>query len=454
MNIFTVPVLNQYLLYSPCHRLAAVVDGSALEMMRQCLKDGSAPVHNSLHELVDILRSPSPTALQPGSGEVTHPLFLGLIPTRACNLACRYCGFSTYHSAHDQMSMATARAAIRAYFELLQRMGLLQAEIQFFGGEPFYAKHAVEFAVGYAGELALRMGIQVRFEVTTNGYYPARRAAWIADNFDTVTLSLDGPSEFQDIYRPTPTGKGSYPIVSRSARIFSEGNCNLVLRVCITAENVSHLPEIAAWIRQEFTPQAVCLEPLVPSALSVHQGISPPDPFLFGKAFCQAADNLAANGVQVITSGTEIEKIQTSFCPLGKDALIVSPDGAVNACYLLEEEWLRQDLDLTVGTLVILDGKPGFSLSNQALERVRSLNVDAIPACQTCLCHYHCAGGCHVNHRPVHVEREKDRVCQQTRLVTIARLLQMAGATSLRQDWLNDEAAQRYSVVQASDLLL
>ena len=89
--------------------------------------------------------------------------------------------------------------------------------MHFFGGEPFAAFKEIVFAVNYARRKASELGIPSHFEVTTNGFYPEERASWIAENIDTVVLSLDGFPETQDRHRPGPNGAESFPTVCRSS---------------------------------------------------------------------------------------------------------------------------------------------------------------------------------------------------------------------------------------------
>jgi len=130
---------------------------------------------------------------------------------------------------------------------------------------------------------------------------------------------------------------------------------------------------------------------------------------------------------------------------VGSDALIVSPDGAVDACYLLQQDW--RGLDLRLGRL----GEEGFDLDAAAVQRVRDLRVEAKSLCRDCFCRWHCAGGCHVNHRADAPPGHYDRLCVQTRVVTLHRLLRQAGEADLAAAWL--AARDDVAVLQPNDRL-
>ncbi len=444
-DIFAVHIGSNILLYAPLHHLVALVDSAAAEVIRAALKCTCVEPPPALWPIVEQLRAPvKPPAAR--TGPLRNPIFLGLIPTRNCNLGCRYCDFAAPKSAGSVMPLKLAAEAIEAYFSMLVENGETYAAVHFFGGEPFYAESVVHFAVGYAAHRAKELGLQARFEVTTNGLYNQTRCEWIADNFDTVVLSLDGPQDIQDRHRPALNGSSTFALIARNAQILSNGSAELILRACVTSDTVNRLPEIARWIGKEFRPAAVCFESLTVSPLSQAASLNPPDPWTFAQNFEAAANILADYGIETVLSTANLDDSRATFCPVGRDALIVTPEGAVNACYLLEEDWQRAGMELRLGSMS--DGQ--FDLDPASLETMRALSVYTRPLCNTCLCRFHCAGGCVVNHQP---QRTFDDLCIQTRLVTITKLLHEAGQPDLAQRWLEDPAAMETAAWQPTDRL-
>ena len=449
MDIFAVPVLDKVLIYAPLHQLLALVDRAAARLIQRHLYRAIPTGFASLQPILSTLEQPALPIPQARRGPLQEPLFLGLIPTRGCNLGCRYCDFALPKQKEPVMPFELARQAVEAYFQLLVEHNQPRGEVHFFGGEPFFAEEVVHFVVNFARLRAAQLGLQVRFEVTTNGLYSAGRSQWIADHFDTVVLSLDGPADIQELHRPALNGRPVHQVVERSARIFSDGAVELILRACVTSQTVERLPEIAAWLGQHFRPSTVTFESLTESPLSLAAGLTPPDPWEFARQFCAAARLLEPQGIQVVLSSANLHTLQASFCPVGKDALIVSPDGRVDACYLPAQEWERNGLDLRLGRLA--GGR--LEIDPQALQRARQLTVHEKPLCAGCLCRYHCAGGCHVNHHTNAAPGQYDTLCLQTRLITIASLLRQLGQDELAAAWLADRQAMQASAWQAGDAL-
>jgi uncharacterized protein len=267
---------------------------------------------------------------------------------------------------------------------------------------------------------------------------------------NTIVMSLDGPADIQDRYRPYRSGQGSFETVERSARILSEGSADLFLRACVTSQTVDRMPEIATWFCEGFRPTGVCFEPLQPSARSSAAQLEPPDPWDFAYNFTQAAWILESHGVEPVYAAADVHTRRVSFCPVGQDVVIVSPDGTISACYLLQRDWEAKGLNLRLG--YIEDGR--VQLRADAVASVRRLNVHNKPFCARCFCKWHCAGGCHVNHTPTGPPGAYDRLCIQTRIISLCNVLKAMGQDNLVREWLEDREAVERSVYQVSDLLL
>lgn len=450
-SLYVLPVFQQYVLYAPLHGLTALLNRAALLRLREHLCQGVGCLDENLADIVASLRMAGQPAPRPSEGELA-PAFLGLLPTRGCNLGCRYCGFMLAGGSAAAMDPALAHDAVNWYMDWVREAGRPHAEIHFFGGEPFCAPEVLDVSVHLARIRAAEIGCQVRFEVATNGVFSESRAHWAADNIDTIVLSMDGPPDIQDRNRPYRDGQGSSGMVARTARILSEDSAGFHIRSCVTADTVKRMPELAAWFCREYVPQGVCFEPMQFPVLYQGKtpiGLDPPDPWEFGRNFIRAATILAAHGVEAVYAAADLRKTRVSFCPVAHDAVIVSPDGVVSACYLLREEWEARGLDLIFGRIAPTGA---LEVDEQALGVIRGLNVWSKPACASCACRWHCAGGCHVNHPPPSPGCY-DGPCIQTRIITLHNLLTVLGRRDLIQRLLEDDQALQRAVRQPSDRL-
>gem|GEM_PF-409497 len=452
-NIFAIPISHQFLIYAPLHNLAALVDRAAALRLRDSLLSGEDVGAGQLGEIARTFNAGAEPAPLPKQG-LFAPAFLGLLPTRGCNLSCRYCGFLTPNDSQKIMNPKLARDAVNWYMDLVSQSGVRRAEIHYFGGEPFCVEEVLDLTVHLARIRAREAGCTVRFEVATNGTFGQERCQWAADNMDTIVVSLDGPAEVQNLHRPRKDGSGSFEAVVRNARILSEGAADLCFRACVTSETVERMPEIAAWFCQDFRPSAVSFEPvqLTPQSEAAH--LYPPDPWTFARNFVAAARILEAHGVEPVYAPSDIHTRQVTFCPVGQDVAIVSPDGTIAACYLLQRDWEAKGLDLRLGHMKKMENGGGVHLDADAVAFARSLNVWSKPFCARCFCKWHCAGGCHVNHAPAGLPGAYPRLCIQTRIIALRNVLEAMGQDALVQDWLQDREAMERSVWQVSDVLL
>ncbi|MBN2304061.1 MAG: radical SAM protein [Anaerolineae bacterium] len=459
MEIFTVPVVDRHIVYAPLAHTTALVNGEALALLQAGLRNDRLPAAGTGTDLPlpvkDLLEQLGASAAIPAArtGPVNDPIFLGIIPTRGCNMACRYCDFAAPKQSSPVMTLDTARAAVDAYLDLMVAAGNDRVEVHFFGGEPFCAPQIVQFVVEYARYRASEHGWTVHFEATTNGFYSAERCRWIADTFDTIVLSLDGPPDIQDHHRAAITGGGTSDVVQRNAAILSDGPVDLVIRACVTGDTAPRLPQIAGWIADNFRPSTVCFETLTPSPLAEQHALIPPDPWTFARVFDEAAQVLAPHGIRTAISTVDLGKNRVTFCPVGHDALIVTPSGRVNTCYLLSTDWQSRGLDMQIGKLDNGSRRTQFRLDPAAVQAARDLTVYQKRLCDNCLCRYHCAGGCPVNHATTGPAGHYDALCIQTRLITVAQLLRDIGQHALVETWFADRAELDRTATLLSDRL-
>jgi uncharacterized protein len=443
--IYLLHLPDVYLLYAPLHDVAALVNKPALFALRD-KKPRKLP--SDVEEIRQIISRKPDSYPRQRQGEFV-PDFIGLVPTRDCNLACSYCGFRSQGKALKVMEPELAMGCIDWYARLLKKAKKEILNLHFFGGEPLIASRLVMMAVHAARIKSSEHKLQAKFEVATNGIMNEATAKFVSEFIDFIMLSIDGPPDIHNIYRPTPNGDQSFEDVYRSAKIFSEGSGNLYLRACITSETVGRMEEISDWFYQEFRPSSVCFETLQTSPESLEAGLNPPDPWDFALNFVKSASVLEGFGVENVYATADIEARRISFCPVSGDVIIVSPNSNVAGCYLLERDWEARGLDLNLGK-VSATGKP--LLDEETVKRLRAMNVLNIPRCQKCFCKWHCAGGCHVNHSYPGCGDTYDDLCIQTRVITLYNILKSLGRKDVFERLVRDKNAFRQVILQSSDV--
>jgi uncharacterized protein len=442
---FLIPILDKWLLHAPLHQITALINHSAARLLKA--RNGQN-LPGELGELCDLICSQPDYLPGPNEGEII-PAFLGIIPTRSCNMSCIYCNFGGPSAEIGFMQPEIAIAAVDWAAGQLGKVGQKRFHIQFFGGEPFVAQELVEIIVHRARYVSTQKGLTPYFDASTNGLFNERQCQFMGDYFDGVVLSLDGPPELQDKYRPVSKGRPSSAIVERTARRLGEMPLELCLRMCITQESVNRMEEITHWMIEKFSPSIIDFETITPGELARRAGLAPPDPYQFAIHAERACRLAAAAGIKALYSAAEASAPRLSLCPVGNDVIIVSPDGRLSACYLLPEEWEKRGLNLDLGRF---DPDRGIVIFSDRLEKVRRLPTNKL-RCEKCFCQFTCAGGCHVNQACLGSNSEYTGFCIQTRIMTACRLLREVGFQQLSEALLENREALERLALQPCDYL-
>jgi uncharacterized protein len=415
-SIYLLPVFNKFVLYAPLHGITALINQSAAHILQDALAGSQQPALPVLREWLHIFNQPAGNSPADYTEEI-NPEFLGIIPTRSCNSSCVYCDFKGSTAGSGVISLNLAVKCVDLYIRHILIRGADTFSLHFFGGEPMLAPQIVVAAVHRARLLAMQYNLSAEFEITSNGQYAKEWACFLGDYFTTVVLSFDGPADIQNRHRPCKGGEDSFAAVKQTAEIIGDSQAALALRVCVSNINVGCMEEIAQWFCHSFQPAKINFEVLQPSNDAVAAGLQPPDPYDFAAGFIRARNAAADYGVEVVY-GSDLSKPQWSSCPVGKEVLILTPDGLLSCCYLLPERWERKKMNLTIGQI-----QDTMVIDQDALKAVREI-VRVKPRCERCFCRWSCAGGCHVDQTFPGCSPGYTEFCHQTRLITMASLLE------------------------------
>jgi uncharacterized protein len=444
-EIFAIPIVDKWLLHAPLHGTTAIANKKAITQ----LAGEQTSTVKEMQTLYEVLQKGIEKRPSPHQGHL-QPEFLGIIPTRMCNLQCRYCGFGALEATlEDSMELSTATAAVDWMIECIQQFKRKSLDIHFFGGEPFVAPDLVDCVIHYARSKAAQSKLGTKFETVTNGFFDEERCKFVGDYFDTVVFSFDGPEEIQNRHRPRKNGMGSYQTVARNAQYLSQSPCKLCIRICVTQDTVLQLPQMTQWFCHTFRPAIIDFEILKSTSESISAGLQPADPWDFAVMCIRSMEAAESYGVTPVYAAASIETIQHSFCPVGRDVAIISPDRRIHACYLQERDWKVRGLDMNMGSL---DASGAVTLDSAAVERIRQL-TQAHTKCKTCFCQWHCAGGCHVvNHSFENLSRYNN-FCLQTRIITAYRLLKQLGQQQEVEQLIQNKHAMELLALHESDRL-
>ena len=418
-DIFLIPTGRLCLLHAPVHGITAVLNGSAAVQLRHVLGSGDlSGAGAELRPLAGRLLD-RPSLLPKAKEGRFAPSRLSLLLTNDCNLRCHYCSPACGDSARLTMSRELCSAAIGFFADIARREALPSLSIYYFGGEPFLPWGMVQFSIAEANRHADRLGVPLVATGTTNGFMPEDHAAWVADHFRFVVVSVDGPPDIHDLHRVTPAGGGSYDVVSRTLRIFEDRGLPFAIRSSIGRRAAPRMREIAEFLCRNFRPVAVNFEPLIASGRCSQHHLDPPDPDDFIRGVVEAEEVLGSYDVQLKLGMVGTRQVSRSNCGLTNDQCVVTPDGLVSACFAANERSSEHCERFAIGEYV--DGS--IRIDNARLRSVRSFGVENVRLCRDCFCKWHCSGGCRVFHTPSTSDDTLPPMCRITQKLSVWRLL-------------------------------
>ena len=207
---------------------------------RSPLNDSAVALSN-LHEAVpQIGRRQAVTKTHQPATQPFRAFSLVLMVNHACNLRCNYC--YTGAKAHRPMRLVTGDAAIDRAVASLDTGGTL--ELGFFGGEPLIeASHILEW-MHHARRICEPKGIDLRFNLTTNGTIqsPAAWQVMLAQDME-LSVSCDGHPARHDRHRVRADGSGSSQEVLAGMRWLQNAGKEFQVVTVVRPDTLRELPE-------------------------------------------------------------------------------------------------------------------------------------------------------------------------------------------------------------------
>jgi uncharacterized protein len=398
-EVFTIPYAGDlFIVYSPLRRTAFAANGALVNKIAEIQEGVFCPQTAEDHALIDFLERLEIVNAGPESDPSTFsegtpsPTQVTLFLTTACNLRCTYCYASAGETAARFMPLETATRAIDFVARNANDQSAGSFEIIYHGGgEPTVHWSVLTQSLEYARKVASQMNLRVRASAGTNGVFSDSQLDWIVANLESVTLSFDGLPEAHDAHRLTVIGQPSSGAVMRTMRRFDENQFPYGLRMTVTADQITRLPDSVEFICARFNPARIQIEP----AYQIGRGRSAAsaETEAFITAFREARSRAAARQKEIVYSAARIDTLTNHFCGITQDSFAVTPEGDVSACYEVfsrEQEWSstffygRQS-----------DSPAGFDFALAALGDLRRKVVNNRPFCQGCFAKWHCAGDCY-----------------------------------------------------------
>ncbi|HSB33966.1 MAG TPA: geopeptide radical SAM maturase [Nitrospirota bacterium] len=141
-----------------------------------------------------------------------------LVLNLSCNLACKYCFEGTRKGAFF-MSAETADAFI-GFLQSGVLDGKEEIELIFYGGEPLLSANMVYRITSEVRAFAEAQNIKFTFSLITNGTLLTRQLVEKLKplGMRAASITLDGPREVHDAFRPFRSSQGSFDTIVRNIK--------------------------------------------------------------------------------------------------------------------------------------------------------------------------------------------------------------------------------------------
>lgn len=337
------------------------------------------------------------------------PVCLTIYLSNRCNLRCSYCfaaparmngkSDKQYLSQNNNQNVALpvireevveqAAQIVAAYCARSSRPLTL---VLHGGGEPTLHWRLLQRLVFLTRRVAATHGIGWWGYLATNGILSENKAALLANHFDLIGLSCDGPPEIQDRQRPTAAGAGTSKVVERTARVFARIGTPFAVRATITPETVCYQPEIVRYIHEKLGTKVIRFEPAYHANGNSKTGFAPENAELFVTAFLSAQQLAVQLDCELSISGVRLNEIHGPYCNVLRDVLQLTPDGGVSGCFLCTNG--HDAIGKTMSLRQVATGCAQLTVDVDRIAELRRHALQIPTRCWQCVNIYHCAREC------------------------------------------------------------
>ncbi|MBU7038319.1 MAG: SPASM domain-containing protein [Theionarchaea archaeon] len=237
------------LVYNVLHRSLLRIDNEVFQLMRlrriDCIDDGVLKVLKNEGIVVDDGLNESDMLkirFNRAKYSATSRGFT-IIPTHACNLACKYC----YQGHGDVLSATMNTKTVERTIEFIKKnvTGCKNLDVNFYGGEPLLVPDIVFRVVEELQHFADESGIHFSASFTSNGtLFTESIIARLKDYNCRVQITFCGPREVHDSIRVDKRGNGTYDKLISVLTLFKKHDMAFHIRVDVDQDNLATIDSL------------------------------------------------------------------------------------------------------------------------------------------------------------------------------------------------------------------
>jgi sulfatase maturation enzyme AslB (radical SAM superfamily) len=260
----------------------------------------------------------------------------------------------------------------------------LPLSIVFHGwAEPTYDFSLLRKTLNAVNQEASRYRLNRFRYIATNGAISRQVAEFLAENFEQIGLSCDGPPRIQNKQRPMKGTGFSSRLVERTADIFRKSGARFTVRSTITQDTLLRQEEIAAYIIRKLKPQEIRFEAAYASGQFQAEDAVP-----FSEHFQKARLLAAKAGVPLTFSGSRLDELHGPYCNIFRNVLNLIPGNRISACFVSDQIHRNGDFDIGQWT------NQHLSINYEEVRQLKHQLWQYPKECDSCINLYHCVKLC------------------------------------------------------------
>ncbi len=266
--------------------------------------------------------------------------------TNKCNFQCLYCyGINGSYGKKIQTISENKLFSLLDFF-IVKSVDINQ--IQFFGGEPLIEFNLIKKICNYFEKAKMKNKIKdiPMMTMVTNGSIISEKIIKFFKEYNfSITVSLDGPPEVNDLARKDKNGDGTFKKISDTINLLRENDIQYGIEATYTKYHIKL--GISVWNLIQFFYETFGLTSVhIPPVSSNNPNIAlfPEYTKETMKIYREAINNCLRNWINGnIVSFSFLDrylygliKLKTSitFCPAGYDTIAISWEGKIYPCFM------------------------------------------------------------------------------------------------------------------------
>ncbi len=257
-----------------------------------------------------------------------------LVLNMDCNFSCKYC-FEGSSKTGLYMSKHILNKSMEFIKDELYKKKASELRLALYGGEPLLSPELAIESLKKAKTLCENIGINFRASIITNGSLFKKKIVKELSQLGLARarITLDGPPEIHNIFRPFKNGRPSFDIILKNIKESLGIIKALEINGNYSKENYTQFPKLLDLLLKEgITPdkvESIRFEPIIKqtSGMSLYKGgcLSINEPWV--------AETSLFLREEIMKRGYKTKRIEPIFCLINnKNAFIINIDGALYKC--------------------------------------------------------------------------------------------------------------------------